>query len=232
MAETSDTSKTISLDELSKHNNADDLWLAIDGKVYDVTKFKEEHPGGDDVLLEKAGQDATQDFEDVGHSDDAVGMMKDYCVGELEGEKEEQKSPVLNTTNAPDRHSQTLDNSEKVAFCRCWQSQNFPYCDGSHRKVNEETGSNVGPVVVSCACAPSETLKESPPTSEETGESAQSTQAGTTPLELPPESSKPTEASAGGVSDMLYNMLPIVGVVVVAAVAAFYLKKYVGKHSE
>jgi len=36
------------------------------------------------------------------------------------------------------------------ALCRCWQSSNFPYCDGSHRKFNERTGSNVGPLIVLC----------------------------------------------------------------------------------
>ncbi|XP_012284006.1 CDGSH iron-sulfur domain-containing protein 2 homolog [Orussus abietinus] len=38
--------------------------------------------------------------------------------------------------------------TEKVAFCRCWRSENWPYCDGAHGKHNQETGDNVGPVVV------------------------------------------------------------------------------------
>ncbi|XP_047002124.1 CDGSH iron-sulfur domain-containing protein 2 homolog isoform X1 [Schistocerca americana] len=40
------------------------------------------------------------------------------------------------------------DIGDKVSFCRCWRSKKFPYCDGTHNKVNQETGDNVGPVVL------------------------------------------------------------------------------------
>lgn len=43
----------------------------------------EEHPGGDEVLLEQAGRDATESFKDVGHSRDAVEMTKEYLIGYL-----------------------------------------------------------------------------------------------------------------------------------------------------
>ncbi|KAK6059710.1 zinc finger CDGSH type [Cooperia oncophora] len=39
------------------------------------------------------------------------------------------------------------DIGEKKAFCRCWKSEKFPYCDGAHTKHNKETGDNVGPLV-------------------------------------------------------------------------------------
>ena len=34
--------------------------------------------------LRFAGQDATDDFEDVGHSDSARKMMADYCIGDID----------------------------------------------------------------------------------------------------------------------------------------------------
>jgi CDGSH-type Zn-finger protein len=40
------------------------------------------------------------------------------------------------------------DLGDKKCYCRCWRSKNFPYCDGSHNKHNEETGDNVGPLIV------------------------------------------------------------------------------------
>ena len=42
--------KTITKEELAKHNTADSCWLAIDGNVYDVTDFAMSHPGGEEVL--------------------------------------------------------------------------------------------------------------------------------------------------------------------------------------
>lgn len=35
-----------------------------------------------------------------------------------------------------------------VAYCRCWRSKTFPYCDGSHVKHNKSTGDNTGPLVI------------------------------------------------------------------------------------
>ncbi|XP_034487008.1 CDGSH iron-sulfur domain-containing protein 2 homolog [Drosophila innubila] len=40
------------------------------------------------------------------------------------------------------------DIAEKAAFCRCWKTKNWPYCDGSHAEHNKQTGDNVGPVVI------------------------------------------------------------------------------------
>ena len=41
------------------------------------------HPGGEEILIEHAGQDATEPFEDVGHSSDSREMMAEYLIGEL-----------------------------------------------------------------------------------------------------------------------------------------------------
>ncbi|KAF8392030.1 hypothetical protein HHK36_022370 [Tetracentron sinense] len=76
--------KVFTLEQVSDHNNSKDCWLIINGKVYDVTKFLEDHPGGDDVLLSATGKDATDDFEDVGHSSSARAMMDEYYVGEID----------------------------------------------------------------------------------------------------------------------------------------------------
>lgn len=44
----------------------------------------DDHPGGDEVLLSATGKDATNDFEDVGHSDSAREMMDKYYIGEID----------------------------------------------------------------------------------------------------------------------------------------------------
>jgi L-lactate dehydrogenase (cytochrome) len=38
--------RMLSVQEISKHNIPDDLWLVVDDTVYDLTDFAPEHPGG------------------------------------------------------------------------------------------------------------------------------------------------------------------------------------------
>lgn len=45
----------MSVQEVQKHQSPGDLWVVIHGKVYDVSDFMDEHPGGSDVLMDVAG---------------------------------------------------------------------------------------------------------------------------------------------------------------------------------
>ncbi|KAI7742268.1 hypothetical protein M8C21_002456 [Ambrosia artemisiifolia] len=95
--------KILSFEEVSKHNRKTDCWLIISGKVYDVTSFLDDHPGGDEVLVLATEKDATEDFEDVGHSKNAIEMMKDFYVGELDDNTMPQKKtykPPSTTSSA------------------------------------------------------------------------------------------------------------------------------------
>ncbi|XP_060248000.1 cytochrome b5 type B isoform X2 [Meriones unguiculatus] len=71
------------LEEVAKRNSAEETWMVIHGRVYNITRFLSEHPGGEEVLLEQAGADATESFEDVGHSPDAREMLKQYYIGDV-----------------------------------------------------------------------------------------------------------------------------------------------------
>lgn len=77
--------KVYTFEEVAKHTTSDDLWIVYNGKVYDVTKYIDEHPGGEEVVLDVAGIDATEAFNDIGHSDDAHDILKDLLVGRVEG---------------------------------------------------------------------------------------------------------------------------------------------------
>ena len=77
---------SIRLDQVLKHNSPTDLWLAINGKVYDVTKFQHEHPGGPEALQKWAGADASQGFGrivDHEDNDDVVRAMAKCYQGNL-----------------------------------------------------------------------------------------------------------------------------------------------------
>ncbi|KJH51457.1 cytochrome b5-like Heme/Steroid binding domain protein [Dictyocaulus viviparus] len=78
--------------EVLEHNNNTSTWIVIGNKVYDVTKFLDEHPGGCEVLLEQAGKDATEAFEDVGHSTDARSMREEYFIGDVVEEEKQMYS--------------------------------------------------------------------------------------------------------------------------------------------
>jgi cytochrome b5 len=47
-----------------------------------VTKYLDDHPGGAEVMLDVAGQDADEFFEDIGHSNDAREELKKYYIGD------------------------------------------------------------------------------------------------------------------------------------------------------
>jgi len=85
-------SKTYTLKDLQENGTSQKLLMLLHDKVYDVTKFLDEHPGGDEVLLGEAGRDATEAFEDVGHSDDARSLLGPMYLGEFTGEKKAKKA--------------------------------------------------------------------------------------------------------------------------------------------
>ncbi|KAG6831810.1 hypothetical protein H0H92_007487 [Tricholoma furcatifolium] len=62
---------TYTEDAVAKHNNPNDLWLIVDGNVYDLTKFLSLHPGGRSVLVDEevAGKDATNIFYSLHRSE-------------------------------------------------------------------------------------------------------------------------------------------------------------------
>lgn len=51
--------------ELSKHNTREDAWMAVKGKVFNVTRYLDFHPGGVDELMKGVGTDATKLFEET-----------------------------------------------------------------------------------------------------------------------------------------------------------------------
>jgi len=88
--------RDVTLEELRNHNLPGDLWMAVDGFVCDITEFVNVHPGGADLLLTYAGTDATEHFNEVGHSNLAKDLIKERLVGVLSDANVEHSSEQSN----------------------------------------------------------------------------------------------------------------------------------------
>ncbi|KAI9356557.1 FMN-dependent dehydrogenase-domain-containing protein [Zopfochytrium polystomum] len=77
--------RTVTHKEVSAHSSAKDCWVIIHGKVYDLTAFLSQHPGGAKVILKEAGRDATSAFSTF-HPKDLIDQMlpKEAFVGALD----------------------------------------------------------------------------------------------------------------------------------------------------
>lgn len=109
--------QTITLEEVKQHTTRNSVWFVIHNKVYDVTKFMDEHPGGEEVLLEQAGKNASEIFEDVSHSADAKDLMKTYLIGELpEHERTTEKAEKTTITAKATKNFDDADHSLSLTW--------------------------------------------------------------------------------------------------------------------
>ncbi|KAI5180304.1 hypothetical protein NEOKW01_0608 [Nematocida sp. AWRm80] len=54
--------KILSWEEISQHNSKDSCWIVLSKRVYDITDYLKEHPGGANILIENGGKDCTEIF--------------------------------------------------------------------------------------------------------------------------------------------------------------------------
>ncbi|KAJ0986228.1 hypothetical protein J5N97_004584 [Dioscorea zingiberensis] len=69
-------------EEVSLHNTRNDCWIIVNDKVYDVTPYVEEHPGGD-AILKHAGGDSTKGFYGPQHASRVFDMVDEFYIGDL-----------------------------------------------------------------------------------------------------------------------------------------------------
>ncbi|KIM39789.1 hypothetical protein M413DRAFT_446715 [Hebeloma cylindrosporum] len=86
------SSKQFSVEEVAAHNKEGDLWVIIDSRVYNLSKFAAMHPGGLSVLLEEevAGKDATEAFFSL-HRYEVLErpQFKRLVIGSIAGQKQQ-----------------------------------------------------------------------------------------------------------------------------------------------
>lgn len=75
-----------SADDLAFQKKLGQCWIVRRGRVYDVTKFVDDHPGGDDLITKFSGQDIGDAMEDESehiHSASAYSLLEEHCIGRL-----------------------------------------------------------------------------------------------------------------------------------------------------
>ncbi|CRK33666.1 hypothetical protein BN1708_016266 [Verticillium longisporum] len=83
-------SKTFSTSDVASHNKPDDLYIIVDGDVYDLTKFQDDHPGGKKIIQRVAGKDASKQFWKY-HNE---GILKKYQAKLQVGSLDSKPKPV------------------------------------------------------------------------------------------------------------------------------------------
>jgi len=103
------TLPTITRAELTSHNSKKSCYVAIGTRVFDVTEFLADHPGGEDLVLEYAGKDIAEILvAEISHkhSEAAYEILEEYVVGNLEENEDSTTSNssgngVAKTANGP-----------------------------------------------------------------------------------------------------------------------------------
>ncbi|CAG8460677.1 12755_t:CDS:2 [Ambispora gerdemannii] len=126
--------KTFTVEEVAEHKNDDSLWIIVHGKVYDVTNFLGEHPGGKKILQKVGGQDATKQFDNFHNASVLDKYGPQLYIGDI-GDAAAQAAATKNedlVTSAEDAQFGDL-----VPFGDPYWYQDFysPYYNDSHRRL-------------------------------------------------------------------------------------------------
>ncbi|KAG9939874.1 fatty acid hydroxylase, partial [Aureobasidium melanogenum] len=97
------TLPTIPQADVASHNTAKSCYVTVGTKVYDITPFLEDHPGGGDLIVEYGGKDVKDIMDDAAshfHSESAWEILDDYLVGFVATES--VMKSVTNSTHPAD----------------------------------------------------------------------------------------------------------------------------------
>ncbi|KAK4052593.1 fatty acid alpha-hydroxylase [Microbotryomycetes sp. JL221] len=111
--------RIVTLEDVAQHSRASDCWVVHDNKVYDVTKFVKDHPGGDDLILQYAGRDITSAMADPvehSHSDSAYALLQEYQVGIVGAEERITNADFVYTDHFKPQDTDNDDDWQRNQF--------------------------------------------------------------------------------------------------------------------
>lgn len=73
----------ITKEELNNHNSRTDCWTSINGRVFNLTRYVDFHPGGEDEIMRCAGRDGTTLFNKYHSWVNADRLLENCMVGVL-----------------------------------------------------------------------------------------------------------------------------------------------------
>ncbi|KPV75396.1 uncharacterized protein RHOBADRAFT_43902 [Rhodotorula graminis WP1] len=142
--------QTYTLEQVAQHASADSAWVVVEGGVYDVTSFLDDHPGGKKILLKHTGKDATEQFHKmhprkvlekvavqflIGKVGDATGSG-DNTVGAIENKVKKDTPEVVEQEQEQDDADSTYFGDLVPFGDPFWyQDWKSPYYNDSHRKL-------------------------------------------------------------------------------------------------
>ncbi|GAB0136180.1 hypothetical protein EsDP_00004492 [Epichloe bromicola] len=147
-------SKTFTTSDVASHNKGDDMYIIVDGDVYDITKFQDEHPGGKKILARVAGKDASKIFWKY-HNE---GILKKYKgklqVGSLDtkpkADPKPEPKPKPAAAPAPKKQAPSSSSHEQAealepfgdmipfADPSWYQGNHSPYFNETHAALRAE----------------------------------------------------------------------------------------------
>ncbi|KAK4192295.1 acyl-CoA dehydrogenase [Podospora australis] len=150
-------SKTFTQSDVASHNKADSLWITIDGDVYDLTKFQDDHPGGKKILTRVAGKDASKQFWKY-HNEGILKKYKKLQIGSLDTKPKAEPTPApapkaeapkpkaapaaaAAAAAAPAQESEALEPfGQQIPFAdpSWYQSYHSPYFNETHAALRAE----------------------------------------------------------------------------------------------
>ncbi|KAF9426462.1 hypothetical protein BGZ94_006489 [Podila epigama] len=119
--------------DVASHNSENDCWVIVHGKVYNVSNFLNDHPGGKKIILKNAGTDATKQF-DAFHN---AGVLEKYgalCIGVIGEPPKDGPAPAATESSEYD-DEKTFGEMIPFGDPSWYQDWDSPYYKDSHRRL-------------------------------------------------------------------------------------------------